>query len=347
MFDLMIPTMINATYGNSVITFGVGHESCHIHLADGMGVLDLIRMWHEEAKAISCHKRKRGVLPTEIGRDVEGRLGCISGWVLVRDNEHVHIYDCAHIMLPESPETFEASPQNWWRCIKSSRLKNDVGIIAVPISWLAQWSDRLFTLLNSLDATTDLMEFNQETMRRNFRVLSAALGNVAGGKELVSMFPPDCMRHMVVFLKSGRKGRVLQLASDASRFEFERKLSQDRGVGEFACWTRQQFRRGGIVAFLDARGKGRRNVAVFTLKPCDNLAKVLPALLSGSHLGNEIVDCIALGIRCDLSVLERCNGWTTLSASQFRHFLKNAFCVLLGVCKGTAWVQFPLGSHSL
>ena len=55
------------------------------------------------------------------------------------------------------------------------------------------------------------------------------------------------------------------------------------------------------------------------------------------------VDHVAFSARCELDELKSGGNSVVLARSKFRTLLKGATRVLLGVCKGKAWEEFPLG----
>ena len=116
-----------------------------------------------------------------------------------------------------------------------------------------------------------------------------------------------------------------------------------RDNGELAWWIKRAFLRDNIVVFLCPHGKTKSGVPVSIVRPSDDIDGILPEILEQTCTGSEAVDHVAFSVRCDLEELKAGSNSVVLARSKFRTLLKGASRVLLGVCKGTTWEEFPLG----
>lgn len=340
MFDLMIPLMANRDSGYSLICYGDGdsHELCYIQLAEGVCLAELMEQWLWEAIAVSAGKRNRGFLPTELKYDREGRLGCKSGLGLVKDGNNVHIYD-----LGEFRRTYLLLPMEWWRCVEVRRLRPYRVIGTVPLSSFAAWADRLeHVIFNTKRRCLDL-KYSCEIKEKNADNMADVLGGIVGGRKLLSVFPADYMDRLECITRYGRGNRGIEINGEVGDCDFNEETYPPRDMEELVWWINMVFRHGDIVAFLDPRCNTVNDVPLFVLKSGDDIAGMLPGILEKSRIDSDAIDHIAFSANCGILELPRSRGHVVLAKAQYRRLLKGASRVLFGVCKGTAWAEFPLG----
>lgn len=339
MFDLSFPALVEGGLGNSVICAGEKHESCQIFMPTGFDCLDLIRMWFAEASAVSRGRRMRGVLPTQIDRDRKGHLGCVAGWVMVRGKEGVHLHDCANFPLEERTRTrmFKISPENWWRCIHAEYWKGTRGVFVVSPASLGLWAERLFTLLHAVDATVDLQDYKRYVKDRNAGLVSADLRAMPGGADLFGMFPPDFVDRMSFVKWDKHSADGLADEGSAANFELDMESCPKRTKETLIRWIKNEFRRNRMPVLLMPQSQG--GVAVATVEPGDDVGAQLSNLAKLARIKGKTLDYVLFSTSPEL--LRDC-GPMRLSRREYRSVLKGVDQVLLGVCKGTAWVCFPV-----
>ena len=340
MFYLTTPVMLDECLGNAVLCNDGRAEWCVIQLVEGFGTVGLIRLWREEAHAVSSGRRRRGLLPTRLARDMEGRLGFMRGFGVVSEGEDLYVYDEAELL-----RSFSCPPCEWWKSIVDPRRQAGCDRIGpISVSSFASWADSLDELLYGMDVTIDTFGCYRECMERNRALLNSCLEGLAGGKELLSVFPADYMDQMGFIWRCRCKGgeSIVEILGDAAMHEFDKELWPKRSTRELTCWVKQMHGLGNIVVFLCPRGNADRGMPLFVLRPGDDIASALPNALEASRIDSDAVDCVAFSTRCNLLSARSGEHMAILSKSGYRQLVKGASRVLLGVSKRTAWVEFPL-----
>ena len=345
MFDLMIPIMCDRNNGEyaTIMWNGDDGEECLISLVEGFGITDLMEYWLREGFALVIDKtRKRGILPMEIGYDDDGRIGCVQGYGVILNNGKVYILDERAFR-----KTCTYDPLEWWKCVDAREIKDPTATrcIVSEKDFLA-WVDRLESVMHARDCMIDNLAYDREIISKNAEILSNLLDDVAGGREFLSILPVDWAERDRVICRSGPHGRgkTVELSECAGTIvEFDKESAPDRDNGELVWWIKRAFLRDNIVVFLCPHGKTKSGVPVSIMRPSDDIAKILPEILEKTHTGSEAVDHVAFSARCDLDELKIGGNSVVLARSKFPTLLKGATRVLLGVCKGTLWDEFPLG----
>lgn len=345
MFDISIPIAFDSANGGFVTV--IWHEDdwdyYPISLVDGFDISDLIKYWLRESFALIIHKtRKRGILPMQISRDVDGRLGCLGGYGVFLNNGKVHIIDERVFR-----KTCAICPHEWWKCVDSIEIKNPKadGWIVQEKDFLA-WVNRLESLMHVRDCMIDTFADAHEIRGKNSEVLGKVLCDIAGGKDFLSILPFDWMERGRVIVRSGLHGRgkTVELSEYTGvAIEFDENIAPHRDNDELAWWIKRAFLRDNVVVFLCPHGKTKTGVPVSIVRPSDDIAMILPEILERTKTGSEAVDHVAFSTRCELDELKSGGNSVVLARSKFRTLLKGGTRVLLGVCKGTAWEEFPLG----
>ena len=345
MFDLMIPIMCDRNNGEyaTIMWSGDDGEECLISLVEGFGITDLMEYWLREGFALVIDKtRKRGFLPMGIGYDEDGRIGCVQGYGVFLNNGKVHILDERVFR-----KTCACDPLDWWKCVDSREIKDPTvtRCIVSEKDFLA-WVNRLESLMHVRDCMIDTFEDAREINGRNSEILCKELSDVAGGREFLSILPVDWAERDRVICRSGPHGRGkrVELSEYAGvAVEFDHNSAPHRDNDELAWWIKRAFLHDNIVVFLCPRGKTKAGVPVSIIRPSDDIAGILPEILEKTQTGSEAVDHVAFSARCDLDELKIGGNSVVLARSKFPTLLKGATRVLLGVCKGTLWDEFPLG----
>ena len=339
MFYLTPPLMHDAYVGNSIISNDDRTDWCLIRLCDGFTVDNLIGLWRNEADAIFRKRRLKGFLPTQIRRDRSGRLGAVRGIGIVRIKEYVYAFDEGELR-----QTFLQPPHVWWKCIdyRGQIAHNDLNIGPISVASFASWVDALDVLQHAKDVTIDTFRFYHACVGRNYDLVGRCIEVIAGGNELLSIFPPDCISRMECISRYGSGKQKIEINGDIGHCDFCEETYPPRDLKELIWWIDMVFQSGDMVAFLDPHGKAGKGVPIFILKPGDDVASVLPDLLEKSRIDSEAVDHVAFSACCDLPELSQCNGHAVLTKARYRHLLKGANRVLMGVCKGSTWAEFPL-----
>lgn len=338
MFDLSFPVMISKQLGNSVLCNDEEHESCQIFLPKKFCVLDLVRMWFHEAKSISSRRRMRAVLPTQVDYDRDGRLGCVAAWIVICDEESAHLYDCANFPFKESSKTFGRQPNEWWNVIGVERRKGDAGVYQVPLISLKQWANRLFTLLHAADSTIELMKKCREVRVRNAKMIAEDLKQLSGGEKLLKTFPKDFMNRISFIRKSGRGEETVIVAGDAGAYELDEELLPKRSVGELKEWVKGEFRHNKSVFFL--LRSSAACASVFMIKCEENLDSILRDVLNDAKLSGRVLDYVAFSVRGELLEMDDGGNPKCLDSKKFWRLLKGVGSILMGTCKGCAWIEF-------
>jgi hypothetical protein len=345
MFDLMMPIMCDPDSGWYATVYCAEDEKdddvFQITLVDGFGISDLMEYWLREGFALVIDKtRKRGILPMQISYDVDGRFGCVRGLGVVLDNGNVHIGGTALLK-----ETCARHPLEWWKCVDVRSVKAYTRWI-VPEKDFFAWVERLEYLMHARDCMIDTFEDAREIKRRNSEILCKELCDVAGGRDFLSVLPIDWMERDRAIHRSGPHfmGKRVELSEyPGATADFDEECAPHRDNGELAWWIKRAFLRDNIVVFLCPRGKTKSGVPVSIVRPSDDIDGILPEILEKTCTGSEAVDHVAFSARCDLEELKAGSNSVVLARSKFRTLLKGASRVLLGVCKGTIWTEFPLG----
>lgn len=343
MFDLSIPIICDRNNGEYVTIMWNGDdgEEYSISLVDGFGISDLLEYWLREGFALVIDKtRKRGFLPMGISYDDDGRIGCLRGCGVVLDKGKAHIFD----VVPFK-QTCALHPLEWWKGVNSRGIKSP-GVVRGVVSEkdFLSWVNRLESLMHVRDWFIDGLTESRENKGKNREILGKVLNDVAGGRDFLSILPPDWTERDRLIGRSGPHGTGKRVElSELTASEFDEELVPHRDNGELAWWIKRAFLRDNIVVFLCPHGKTKSGVPVSIVRPSDNIDEILPEILEKTHTGSEAVDHVAFSARCDLPELSRCSGHVVLAKAQYRRLLKGASRVLLGVCKGTLWDEFPLG----
>lgn len=344
MFDISFPAMVKGGMGNSVICANGKHESCQIFIPNGFECLDLVRRWLAEASAVSQGRRRRGVLPTQIGRNRDGRFGCVAGWVMVRDKKGVHLYDCAncHFEGRVQARMFENSPENWWRCIRAGTRKGDGGVFVISPSSLGAWAERLVTLLHAIDATVDLLDYKQSVKNRNAELVSADLRGMPGGADLFAVFPSDFVDRMLFVMNSKHSADGIADDVFAGDSEFDMGSYPKRSKETLIRWIKREFRRNNSVVFLVPQDQ--KGVTVVSLKQDEDIGAKLSVAIKVAQIKNKTLDCVLFSTKSILPKLMLKSGPTHLTQEEFRQLLMGGESVLMGVSQGESWVELPIGS---
>jgi len=342
MFDLMIPIMLDRNNDEYVTIMWNGDdgEECLISLVEGFGITDLMEYWLREGFALVIDKtRKRGFLPMGISYDDDGSIGCLRGCGVVLDNGKVHISDVLF------KQTCALHPLEWWKCVDSRKIKVPrTGRCTVSEKDFLAWVNRLESLMHVRDFMISAVELHREDKGKNSEILGKVLNDVAGGRDFLSILPPDWTERDRLIGRSGPHGTGKRVElSEFTASEFDEELVPHRDNGELAWWIKRAFLRDNIVVFLCPHGKTKSGVPVSIIRPSDDIDGILPEILEKTCTGSEAVDHVAFSARCDLDELKAGGNSAVLARSKFRTLLKGASRVLLGVCKGTAWEEFPLG----
>jgi len=342
MFDITIPMMADENCGASQIIFGEDYEAFSIYKSEDVKIADFVRIWQAEASSISRGRRKRGILPRSIVRDRAGRLGCSACWALFREKDLVHVHDLGIGYLGDV-ETFGTSSGNWWRCLSKSYGKW-TGLKTISVESLQEFSERQQNLLHAFDLAADEVVYNQEIKNGNSVLLDGVLKCLSGGSDLYARFPSDYMEHIGLITRHRGRNREIQVSEGAATYQFDGlKIFPHRDIEELAWWVRMAFQHNDVVVFLSSKGNTGTRVPVFVLKPDDNIADVLPVVLEKTRIDNEGVDYVAFCARSELPEVLCNKGHVVLTMAKYRMLLEGVNRVLLGVCKGSAWAEFPLG----
>ena len=345
MFDLMIPIVCDRNNGEyaTIMWNGDDGEECLISLVEGFGITDLMEYWLREGFALVIDKtRKRGFLPMGISYDDDGRIGCVQGYGVCLNNGKAYIIDERVFM-----KTCARHPSDWWKCVDSREIK-----VPKAASWIIPekdflaWVNRLESLMHVRDCMIDASADAREINGKNAGILSNVLNEVPGGREFLLTLPVDWAERDRVICRSGPHGRGnrVELSEySGATIEYGNEGAPHRGNGELAWWIKRAFLRDNIVVFLCPHGKTKSGVPVSIVRPSDNIDEILPEILEQTQTGSEAVDHVAFSARCDLDELKTGGNSVVLARSKFRTLLKGATRVLLGVCKGTTWEEFPLG----
>jgi len=277
-----------------------------------------------------------------ISYDDDGRIGCLRGCGVVLDKGKAHIFD----VVPFK-QTCALHPLEWWKGVDSREIKNPrASRWIVPEKDFLAWVNRLESLMHARDCMIDNLAYDREIISKNAEILSNLLDDVAGGREFLSILPVDWAERDRVICRSGPHGRgkTVELSECAgATVEFDHNSAPHRDNGELAWWIKRAFLRDNIVVFLCPHGKTKSGVPVSIVRPSDDIDGILPEILEQTQTGSEAVDHVAFSVRCDLEELKAGGNSVVLARSKFRTLLKGASRVLLGVCKGTTWEEFPLG----
>ena len=345
MFDISIPIMCDSASGRftTVIWHDDDCESSPISLVEGFGISDLMEYWLNECFALVINKtRKRGFLPMLINYDVDSRLGCLEGYGVILDDGKVHITDERVFR-----KTCSCDPLKWWKCVDSRKFKvQRASRWIVPEKDFLAWVYRLESVMHARDCVIDNLAYDREIMDKNSEVLSKVLNDVAGGREFLSILPRDWTERDRVICRSGPHGRGKRIKLSecpGATAGFDEEVAEPRDNEEVAWWIKREFLRDGIVVFMCPQGTTKSGMSVSVVRPSDVITKILQEILEKTRIDSEAVDHVAFSARCDLEELKSGGNHVILSRSKFRTLLKGARRVLLGVCKGTAWSEFPLG----
>ena len=345
MFDLSIPIICDRNNGEyaTIMWSGDDGEECLISLVEGFGITDLMEYWLREGFALVIDKtRKRGFLPMGIGYDEDGRIGCAQGYGVFLNNGKVHILDERVFR-----KTCACDPLDWWKCVDSRAIKDPtVTRCIVPEKDFLAWVNRLESLMHVRDCMIDSWSDSCEIMRKNSKIFGRVLNGVAGGCEFLSVLPFDWAERTRVLCRSGshNRGKWVELSEySGATCEFETEVAGPRDNGEVDWWIKRAFLRDNVVVFLCPHGKTKSGVPVSIVRPSDDIALILPEILEQTKTGSEAVDHVAFSARCELDELKSGGNSVVFARSKFRTLLKGATRVLLGVCKGKAWEEFPLG----
>ncbi len=345
MFDISIPIEFDRASGEYVTVIGDEDDLDYypISLVDGFGITDLMEYWLREGFALVIDKtRKRGFLPMGIGYDEDGRIGCLGGYGVILDDGRVYIIDERVFR-----KTCACHPDDWWKCVDSREIKKPKAASwIVPEKDFLAWVNRLEFLMHVRDCMIDTFEDAREIKGRNSEILCKELSDVAGGREFLSVLPLDWTERVRTIYRSGPhfRGKRVELSEyPGVTADFDEECAPHRGNGELAWWIKRAFLRDNIVVFLCPHGKTKSGVPVSIVRPSDDIAGILPEILEKTCTGSEAVDHVAFSARCDLDELKAGGNSVVLARSKFRTLLKGASRVLLGVCKGTTWEEFPLG----
>ena len=344
MFDISVPLMCDSASGRfaTVIWHGDDCESSPISLVEGFGITDLMEYWLNEGFALVIEKtRKRGVIPMQIGYDVDGRLGCLEGYGVFLSNGKVYIVDERVFR-----KTCSCHPLAWWKCVDSREIKNPrASRWIVPEKEFLAWVYRLESVMHARDCVIDNLSYDHEIMDKNSGILSNVLNGVAGGREFLSILPANFMQRLKFIDRSGNRctGKRIEILGNSAVVEFDGELAFPRDNEEVAWWINRAFAHDNIVVFLCPNGKAMTGVPVSVVRSSDDIAEILPEILENTRTGSEAVDHVAFSARCDLEELKSGGNHMVLPRRNFRELLKGATRVLLGTCKETAWDEFPLG----
>lgn len=347
MFDISIPLMGDGNCGTSVVNFGADYEAFNVYKSEDVKLVDFVRIWQTEADAISRGRRKRGVLPSNIQRDRQGRLGCCAGWLLIREKGVVHVHDQT-IGFAWSDDTFGVLPQNWWRCV-SPKYMGLPGLKKIPVSALHEWSGRLRDLLYALDLSIDCEKYNLEIRETNAGIVKTIINSLPGGNAFYKIFPSDHMEQLGLIGRTCGRHPEVTIGDDGAFYRFDGlELWPRRDMEQLVWWIEMAFRRGEMVVFLDPHGNTGKGVPLFVLKPGDEIGGVLSAVLEKSRIDSDAIDHVAFCARGVLPDAPLSSGHVILPKVRYRCLLKDADRVLLGICKRTAWAEFPLrGVHGI
>ncbi len=345
MFDISIPIELDRASGEYVTVIGDDDEGepCAIVLVDGFGISDLMEYWLREGFALVVEKtRKRGFLPITLSYDVDGRIGCVQGYGVCLNNGKAHIIGESIFM-----KTCACHPLEWWKCVDSREIKvPKAARWIIPEKDFLAWVYRLEDVMHTRDWMIDEIEYQRESMSKNREILGKVLNDLAGGREILSVLPLDWTERVRTIYRSGPhfRGKRVELSEYPGVVTvFDKEYAPHRGNGELAWWIKRAFLRDNIVVFLCPHGKTKSGVPVSIVRPSDNIDEILPEILEKTCTGSEAVDHVAFSARCDLEELKAGGNSVVLARSKFRALLKGASRVLLGVCKGTCWEEFPLG----
>jgi hypothetical protein len=345
MFDISIPIAFDCANGGfvAVIWHDDDCESYPICLVNGFDISDLMEYWLRECFALVIDKsRKRGILPMEIGYDDDGRIGCVRGCGVVLDKGKAHIFDVVRFK-----QTCALHPLEWWKGVDSREIKNPrASRWIVPEKDFLALVYRLESLMHARDCMIDTFADHREIRGRNSEILGKVLCDIAGGKDFLSILPFDWMERGRVIVRSGLHGRgkTVELSEyTGMAIEFDKNVAPHRDNDELVWWIKRAFLRDNVVVFLCPHGKTKTGVPVSIVRPSDDIARILPEILEQTKTGSEAVDHVAFSARCELDELKSGGNSVVLARSKFRTLLKGATRVLLGVCKGKAWEEFPLG----
>ena len=345
MFDISMPIELDRASGEYVTVIGDEDESepRTIFLVDGFGISDLMEYWLREGSALVIDKtRKRGFLPMGISYDDDGRIGCVQGYGVCLNNGKAHIIDERVFM-----KTCARHPLEWWKCVDSREIK-----VPRAASWIIPekdflaWVNHLEYVMRERDWMIGELEYQRENKGKNREILGNVLNYVAGGREILSVLPLDWAERVRTIYRSGPhfRGKRVELSEyPGVAADFEEEYAPHRDNGELAWWIKRAFLRDNIVLFLCPHGKTKSGVPVSIVRPSDDIDGILPEILEQTQTGSEAVDHVAFSARCDLEELKAGGNSVVLARSKFRTLLKGASRVLLGVCKGTTWEEFPLG----
>ena len=243
-------------------------------------------------------------------------------------------------------KTCVCHPLEWWKCVDSREIKAPRASrwIVSEKAFLA-WVYRLESLMHARECVIDNLSYDREIMAKNSKILSKVLSDVAGGREFLSVLPADIMQRLKLIQRNGNRctGKRIETVENTAIVEFDEELAFPRDNEEVVWWMKRAFTRANIVVFLCPNGRVKIGVPVSLVRSSDDIAKILPEILEKTCTCSEAVDHVAFSARCDNLELKNIGNHMILSRHQFRTLLKDVDRVLIGVHKGMAWAEIPVG----
>ena len=335
MFDITIPLMCSRTKGGIVLNVGDSSDWRFVRLCKGMLVVDLLKTWLGEAKAVLDRTRPRGLLPIQMRHDWKGRIGCVRGLGFVRKDDLIFISDVA-----EDGKSFLISPCDWWRCVQSSQVTGIDFLGQIPVASFAAWANKLDTVIYAYKCSTQTVRYDRDNRRRNAAILARVLGGISGGEELKAVLPPDFMKQLRFIRRCEDVVGGVEIGDEAGIEAFDGVQMEGRDERELVWWVEGELARDRVVFFLfPHKAADYSEVSVSLIWPDDNTAEILPCMLVDSHLGSDLVDHVVFSVPCALARTLGSGRRLTLPKKRFVYCLKYVKRMALGIIKESAWAE--------
>ena len=338
MFDLTPPVNVCGGYGNSIIRVESVYESCLIFLVGGVSVSSLLGLRLQESDAVIRGVRRKGILPTQIDKDNEGHLGCVAGWIILRSDDNILIVDGASIGFGESAKTFAMKPENWWKCINDNEKRRRSAWKMTSIDAFRNWSERVYALIHSIEATEDLLSDMRRVGRSNRRVLEKAFCMALCGDKLRSRLPSNVV-NLLRFVDGGKGGTAnCKIGGRIESYDLKEAITPSRNQRILLWWV-------GHVASM-----GCKSVVFLPSVDCASSATMINCdapiaesdvndILSRTRLTSPGVDHVAFASTATYSWGKNDDARCQIPCECVDEMLVGLQSVILGVCNGTAWAE--------
>ena len=338
MFDLTIPLMCSRYFGSTVLSVAGSVDSWLVQLCKGVCVIDLLKLWHDEAYAVLGGIRQSGILPMQIRRDWQNRIGCTRGVFFFRRNNQVFVSDVAEIK-----GSFSVPSEEWWKCLSAEITTNRDIIGPISVASFASWADRISESIFTNLSIVETNKYYRDVRKKNADILSSVLSNVSGGKELLSKFPQDYMKRLMFINRTEDGNKDFRIGWEAGDSEFDGvEILGGRDIDALIWWMNTQLCLKRMVAFLCPHDIDEDNVSLFIIKPGDNVTEIVSEALDDSQLNSDCVDHVIFSLNSDGTELQYRNGRFSLRRKDFVKCLVCICHVAVGIIKESAWAEFSV-----